>query len=174
MGFLGRRVAFAFYGVRSFRVGRTELAEDLAFRAAAQLAETGGDTPRQAWKAWRIVAEDWLLESGKVVEKPTMCYPIPSAGSAHNQVAATMAAKMLSCLRSRPSRARMTLFCVLPGSLTMIWRRVMRSVSTSRQKGDPPAHPTTVSISQWPYSRRPSASGGDGAVTINSSVYPVA
>lgn len=54
---------------------RTELAEDLAFRAAALLAETGGDTPRQAWKAWRIVAEDWLLESGEVVEKTNHVLP---------------------------------------------------------------------------------------------------
>ena len=54
---------------------RTELAEDLAFRAAALLAETGGDTPRQAWKAWRIVAEDWLLESGEVVEKTNNVLP---------------------------------------------------------------------------------------------------
>ena len=54
---------------------RTELAEELAFRAAALLAETGGDTPRQAWKAWRIVAEDWLLESGEVVEKTNNVLP---------------------------------------------------------------------------------------------------
>jgi hypothetical protein len=54
---------------------RTELAEDLALRAAALLAETGGDTPCQAWKAWRIVAEDWLLESGEVVEKTNNVLP---------------------------------------------------------------------------------------------------
>jgi hypothetical protein len=54
---------------------RTELRDPLAFRAAALLAETGGDTPRQAWKAWRIVAEDWLLESGEVVEKTNHVLP---------------------------------------------------------------------------------------------------
>ncbi len=54
---------------------RTEWAEDLAFRAAALLAETGGDTPRQAWKAWRAVVEAWLLESGEVVEKTNNVLP---------------------------------------------------------------------------------------------------
>lgn len=54
---------------------RTELRDNLAFRAAALLAETGGDTPRQVWKAWRIVAEDWLLESGEVVEKTKNVLP---------------------------------------------------------------------------------------------------
>ncbi len=54
---------------------RTELAEDLAFRAATLIAETGGANPRQAWKARRIVAEDWLLESGGVVEKTNHVLP---------------------------------------------------------------------------------------------------
>ena len=55
---------------------KTELAEYLAFRAAALLAETGGgDTPRQTRKAWRIVAEDWLLESGEVAEKTSHVLP---------------------------------------------------------------------------------------------------
>ena len=54
---------------------RTELKDFLVFRAAALLAETGGDTPRQAWKAWRIVAEAWLLESGEVVEKTNNVLP---------------------------------------------------------------------------------------------------
>ena len=36
---------------------------------------TGGDTPRQACKAWRIVAEAWLLESGEVVEKTNPVLP---------------------------------------------------------------------------------------------------
>jgi hypothetical protein len=54
---------------------RTELRDHLASRAAALLEETGGDTPRQAWKAWRIVAEDWLLESGEVVEQTNHVLP---------------------------------------------------------------------------------------------------
>jgi transposase InsO family protein len=54
---------------------RTELRDCLALRAAALLAETGGDTPRQAWKAWRIVVEDWLLESGEVTEKTENVLP---------------------------------------------------------------------------------------------------
>ena len=48
---------------------RTELRDYLVLRAAALLAETRGDTLWQALKAWRIVAEDWLLESGEVVEE---------------------------------------------------------------------------------------------------------
>ena len=55
---------------------RTELKDFLVFRAAALLAETGGDTPRQAWKAWRIVAEAWLLESGEVVEITNHVLPL--------------------------------------------------------------------------------------------------
>jgi hypothetical protein len=54
---------------------RTELRDLLVSRAAALLAETGSDTPRQAWKAWRIVAEDWLLESGEVAEKTNHVLP---------------------------------------------------------------------------------------------------
>ena len=58
---------------------RTELRDLLVFRAADLLAETGGDTPRQAWKAWRIVVEAWLLESGEVVEKTNHVLPYSCA-----------------------------------------------------------------------------------------------
>jgi hypothetical protein len=57
---------------------RKEVAEELIIRAGVILAEMGGTTRQQAQKAWRIVAEDWLLKSGHVVETTNNVLPYSS------------------------------------------------------------------------------------------------
>ena len=55
---------------------RVKLAAELTARAAILLAEMGGDTLRQARSAWRIVVEEWLLESGELTEKTKHVLPL--------------------------------------------------------------------------------------------------
>jgi len=54
---------------------RVKLAAELKARAARLLAQKGGDTPRQARSAWRIVVEEWLLESSHITEKTKHVLP---------------------------------------------------------------------------------------------------
>ena len=55
---------------------RVKLAAELKARAARLLAQMVGDTPRQARSAWRIVVEEWLLESGHITEKRKNVLPL--------------------------------------------------------------------------------------------------
>ncbi len=55
---------------------RVKLAAELKAKAAKLLAQKGGDTPRQARSAWRIVVEEWLLESGHITEKRKHVLPL--------------------------------------------------------------------------------------------------